>query len=87
MKYALEHCECTEIYSPEHVYKFAGECLVTRKPYSVTVPAKGLFQYRQGAYIQEAFPDLSSEDREFLISGISPEGWKILYGEKSDEEE
>ena len=86
MHYALKHCECTEIFEPEHVYKFSGECLVTRKPYSVTVPASGLFKYHRGAYIQEAFPDLSSDDREFLISGTSPEGWKQLYGDEDEED-
>jgi hypothetical protein len=27
--------------------------------------------------IQELFPSLSSEHREFLISGISPQGWDL----------
>jgi hypothetical protein len=38
---------------------------------------------------REAFPELAKEDREFLISGTSPEGWKMLFGctRESDEEE
>lgn len=30
--------------------------------------------------IQNAMPDVSAEDREFLISGCTPEDWKALFG-------
>lgn len=80
MQYARSQCTCTEVYEPKHTYTFTGPCFVLRTPYSVTVPAEGLFAYNQGAKIQDAFPDLSVEDREFLISGTSPEGWKLLFG-------
>ncbi len=81
MRYADNYCTYTEQYQPTHTYTFTGPCVVTGKPYSVTVPADGLYRYRQGAYIQDAFPNLSKEDREFLISGMSPEGWKSAFGE------
>lgn len=33
-------------------------------------------RYRYGGeYIQDILPDLSADDREFLISGITPEEW------------
>src|SRR6185503_8845161 len=28
----------------------------------------------------EAFPDLAEPEREFLISGVSPEGWRLAIG-------
>ena len=31
--------------------------------------------YLSGALAQEAFPHLSADDREFIISGITPEEW------------
>ena len=31
--------------------------------------------------IQVCLPELSDEDREFLISGLSPEGWHEIFGE------
>ena len=62
-----------------HVYTFTGKCQMTGKPYSVTVPGSGLYRYNQGALIQDAFPDLSAGDREFLMSGTSPEGWEKLF--------
>jgi len=88
MRYALsDACTYTEQYEPEHTYTFTGPCLKTGKPYSVTVPGAGLFQYNKGVKIQAAFPNLSAEDREFLISGYSPEGWKMVFGNEEDEDE
>lgn len=88
MRYALSSaCICAEQFEPKHTYTFTGPCVGTGKPYSVTVPAEGLYAYNQGAYIQEAFPDMSSGDREFLISGFSPEGWKLTFGSEDDEDE
>ncbi len=31
------------------------------------------------APIQECLPELNDEDREFLISGISPNGWNLIF--------
>lgn len=30
--------------------------------------------------VQQIFPELSADDREFLISGLTPEDWKALFG-------
>lgn len=32
--------------------------------------------WRAGALIQEAFPGLSSDLREFLLTGITPDSWE-----------
>lgn len=32
-----------------------------------------------GMMIQDAFPTLSAEQREFLLSGITPEQWKEMF--------
>lgn len=45
----------------------------------------GLMRYRAGALMQDAFPFLTNEEREFLISGTTPEEWNALYPD--DEEE
>jgi len=37
--------------------------------------------YLKGALIQDAFPDLSADDREFIMTGIVPEEWDKLFGE------
>lgn len=79
MYYADSRCTVTERRDP-HVYVFTGPCLATGKTYSVTVPAAELFAYRAGAMIQDALVSVSAEDREFLMSGFSPEGWDETFG-------
>lgn len=59
-----------------------GNCVITGKPHSVTVVTSQLVKWQQGALIQDAFPNLHTEDREFLQSGISPEGWKKAFSKK-----
>jgi len=34
--------------------------------------------WAEGALIQNAMPNLSADDREFLMSGITPEEWETL---------
>lgn len=87
MRYALNVCAYTESYGETHTYTFTGPCMKTGKPYSVTVPAAGLYRYHQGVNIQDAFPDLSSEDREFLMSGYSPEGWNQIFPKDGSDED
>lgn len=33
-----------------------------------------------GMYIQDAYPNLTADEREFLISGTTPEEWDRLFG-------
>ncbi len=58
-----------------------GYCRVTKAEHHVTVNANGLQRWLVGnELIQLALPDLSPEDREFLITGTSPSGWDVLFG-------
>lgn len=41
--------------------------------------------YRSGELVQVAFPQLSIEDREFILTGTTPEEWKAVFGEDEDE--
>lgn len=59
----------------------SGNCVFTDTPYSVTVPDWRLLLYENGALAQDAFPTLNADDREFLISGISPAGWAQIHGD------
>jgi len=61
-----------------------GPCFVTHKEYSVTVSLKSFLAWEISDHIQDAMPDLSAGDREFLISGTSPEGWKELFSNDED---
>lgn len=64
-----------------------GEYLATSKPCpecgeteQVKVSGKNLFDYNQGALIQQAFPHLSAEVRERFQSGLCPKCWKKVFG-------
>ncbi len=37
--------------------------------------------------IQDAFPNLSVDDREFIMTGCSPEEWNSLLGPEDDDHE
>ena len=40
--------------------------------------------WRAGAYIQDAFPHLSADHREFILSGITPQEWDDIFGEEEE---
>lgn len=68
----------------EHVdgtITITDNCVFTGKPHSVTVPARGFFLWLvEGHNIQDVLPNTPADDREFLISGISPKGWAQTFG-------
>lgn len=35
--------------------------------------------------VQEAFPNMNADDREFLITGITPEEWAAMFPKKGGE--
>jgi hypothetical protein len=37
--------------------------------------------WRQGRLIQDAMPNLSPDDREFIMTGITPEEWAKAFPE------
>jgi len=78
MRYIDTNCTVTESYNP-HQYTFAGLCTVTKLPYSVTIGADNLHKFRQSDDIMDT--GLNADDREFVITGISPTGWNQLFGE------
>jgi hypothetical protein len=46
----------------------------------VTIHGSELFDLNQGLPIQDALRSLNAEQREFVMSGTSPEGWEKLFG-------
>lgn len=68
-------------YLPNGMVALSGPCFVTGKTYKVETTQKQLELYRNGLKAQDAFPNMPKEDREFIISGTSPEGWEQMFGE------
>ena len=79
----IDRCKYKEEYPSdgEHFYVFTGPCMLTGKDHTVRVPGQGLFQWRNGKHIQDAMPDVSPGDREFLMTGTSPDGWDNIFGD------
>jgi len=42
--------------------------------------------WQNGSLIQNVMPHLSADDREWLISGFTPEDWQYLFGDEEQEE-
>jgi hypothetical protein len=43
--------------------------------------------YAAGALLQDAFPNLTPDEREFIKSGITAEEWDEMFGGPEEEEE
>lgn len=41
-------------------------------------------RYRTGEYVQNIFSDLPAPEREFILSGITPDEWTELFGSHED---
>lgn len=41
-------------------------------------------RWEEGMYAQDAFPSLTAEEREFLITGITPEEWDKHIGDEDE---
>lgn len=39
-----------------------------------------MFEWRNGRLLQDAFPTLTAEEREFIKTGITPDEWNSLLG-------
>ena len=55
--------------------------VVSKGDYSVRVHGdKWVAWNTYGKLIQNAMPDLTAEQREFLISGTTPDEWAAMFG-------
>ncbi len=71
-----------EAYMPTITSKRCPKCkeTVTR-----TVTAAQLSAYNNGAHIQDAFPQMSADDRERFITGYCPKCWDKMFKEDRDD--
>ena len=66
-------------------YLIEGTCVVTDEYFEVQVPRTiqdYIDQKDPSKMIQDYLPNESADTREFLISGISPMGWKKMFGDE-----
>ena len=57
--------------------------MFTGKTHTKDLPVtqEQLDAYKAGGLLQDAFPDLSADDREFIKTGVTKEEWDHVFGE------
>ena len=70
----------TEIH--ERTVTLSKICSVTDGLYAISVTIDKYYAWKnRKELIQDVFPELTKEEREFMISGKTPEEWNALFGE------
>lgn len=64
-------------------YYTCKECKIE---YTFMLPQDGIDLYLAGAHVQDAFPMLSPEERELMISGICGPCWDVLFPEEEEDD-
>jgi len=63
------------------------ECQVTGEVFILIVDAQALIDWREGKLIQDAFPQLTKDQREILMTGYTPAEWEAMPSWDDEEEE
>ena len=63
------------------------ECQVTGDVFIIIVDGQALFDWKAGKLIQDAFPELTKDQREILQTGFTPAEWEAMPCWDEDEEE
>lgn len=50
----------------------------------VTVPGPGLWAWEHGDFVQVAFPSLTPDEREMVMTGTHPACWDAMMGDEDD---
>jgi len=66
-------------------------CVVTYCPFcgkahEIEVNEMDYLDWQDGELAQNAFPYLSADEREMLVSGICPDCWNGMFGQEEDED-
>ena len=73
---------------PDSWVEIKGHCVVTKQPHSISVLGAELYKWLEGKQTIQHCLTCSGDDREFLMTGISPDGWEIMFpavlGEEDD---
>jgi hypothetical protein len=62
-------------------------CTILQQEYRVSVPLDKFLLWKAGALIQDVFPDLSLDDKEFMITGLTPTEWNSIMRDFEESKE
>ena len=80
-----ERCMITKECEPEDRYITTGPCIRTGKTVRISIPAPELFAVRNNGFGPNTAPSLSADEREFLMNGLSAEGWDLMFPLEEEE--
>ncbi len=58
---------------------FVVPCAICEVEQTIIVSEEGLDKYREGAAVQDCFPEMSADHREMLISRTCGKCWKKMF--------
>jgi hypothetical protein len=50
-----------------------------KRIFDLSITREQYLSWKNGELIQDAFPQLNSDDREFLMTGCTPEEWEVIF--------
>ena len=69
----------TAIPTGEKVFTVTRDCVFCAEHQVVSIPKVSYDLWKDGVFIQKAWPQGSAGDREMLISGVCSECWDSLF--------
>jgi hypothetical protein len=70
----------------QRVSPLTGEVNTMDLPVTEAQMAEYALPSDQRRYVQDIFPDLNGEQREFLMTGYTPADWTAMFGDEDGEE-
>lgn len=62
-------------------------CPLCGAEFTIKVSTSDYIEWLEGTLVQDAFPYLSADEREALVSGICSKCWENMFSSSSDDEE
>lgn len=78
--YAIINTEIEKRSEQKMMIDLIIPCVFCHNDHIVSVKKEDYWAWQNGKHAQDAFPYLSVNDREMLISGICPTCWNKMFG-------
>lgn len=85
-KYAFRG-DCAVTPLTDGTVAVSGPCYSCGKKQSVQVDSVAFEKFKSGRFVQDCFPSLPADEREFLISGICSTCWDDMFPSEDDDAE
>jgi len=74
----------SEVFGPTYMTEVSTNGKSMMMPHHIQLFNQGWYQWMNGEVIQRAFPFLTSGEREFLLTGLTPTEWDEMMKEEED---